>query len=133
MAAVAPIASGPDYRRRGAVATLRRVKAAGYVGRRGGGVAIRHLNDALTNGADRHLHLQELETAAAAIERGPLPPAALDRLMALWRQMGQERRESRGFRWIEGRTERVHRRRPSVISTPRPARKSGDRTIAERL
>jgi aryl-alcohol dehydrogenase-like predicted oxidoreductase len=92
MAAVAPIASGPDYR--ADVARSRRfdvLKAAGYVGSTVE-AALRFVisNDALTTVLIGTSTLQELEAAAAAIERGPLPPAALDRLMALWRQMGQE-------------------------------------------
>jgi hypothetical protein len=31
--------------------------------------------------------LDHLESAAAAINRGPLPPAALQRLDAIWREM----------------------------------------------
>jgi aryl-alcohol dehydrogenase-like predicted oxidoreductase len=32
--------------------------------------------------------LDQLEQAAAAVARGPLPPAALDRLRALWTMRG---------------------------------------------
>lgn len=92
MAAVAPIASGPDYR--ADVARAQRfavLKAAGYVGSTVE-AALRFTisNDALTTVLIGTSTLQELEVAAAAIERGPLPPAALDRLMALWHQMVQE-------------------------------------------
>ncbi len=92
MASVAPIASGPDYR--ADVARARRFEAlvaAHYVGSTVE-VALRFAisNPAMTTVLIGTSTLQELEIAAAAIEKGPLPAAALDRLDGIWRHIALE-------------------------------------------
>lgn len=92
MASVAPIASGPDYR--ADVARARRFEAlvaAHYVGSTVE-AALRFAisNPAMTTVLIGTSTLQELEIAAAAIEKGPLPTAALDRLDGIWRHIALE-------------------------------------------
>jgi len=85
---VDPIASGPDY---GAdVERARRLEALVREGHAQSLVeaAIRFAisNDAVTTALVGYSTLDQLEYAAAAVGRGPLPRAALDRLAALWRE-----------------------------------------------
>lgn len=93
MAAVAPIASGPDYRadvaRAGRFETL---VAAGHVGSTVE-AALRFAisSPAMTTVLIGTSTLQELEIAAAAVEKGPLPTAALDRLDGIWHDIALER------------------------------------------
>jgi len=63
MAAVAPIASGPDYRPTSRSRRFDVLKAAGYVGSTvEAALRIRHLQRRPDDGADRTSTLQELET-----------------------------------------------------------------------
>jgi len=93
MAAVAPIASGPDYR--ADVARGHRFDVLIGEGHAGSAVeaALRFViaSPALTTVLIGIATLQELETAAAAIAKGPLSAAALDRLDGLWRGMAEEK------------------------------------------
>jgi aryl-alcohol dehydrogenase-like predicted oxidoreductase len=86
MPSVAPIASGPDY---GAdVARARALQPIVAEGHAGSLVeaALRFPlgNDAVSTVLLGYSTLEHLEYAAASIAKGPLPPAALDRLSTLW-------------------------------------------------
>ncbi len=87
MPVVAPIASGPDY-----AADVGRARALAALVEEGhaGSVVEAALRFALgAEGVSTVLlgysSLEHLETAAAAVERGPLSAAALDRLDEIWR------------------------------------------------
>lgn len=87
--AVEPIASGPDY---GAdVARAERLQALVHEGHAESLIeaALRFVvsHDAVSTVLVGYSSLEHLETAAAAVARGPLPAAALGRLQALWREM----------------------------------------------
>jgi aryl-alcohol dehydrogenase-like predicted oxidoreductase len=87
---VQPIGSGPDF---GAdVARAQRLQALVREGHAGSLVeaAYRFIvtNPAVTTVLVGASSLDQLEQAAAAVARGPLPPAALDRLRALWTMRG---------------------------------------------
>ncbi|HYB57134.1 MAG TPA: aldo/keto reductase [Alphaproteobacteria bacterium] len=93
-ASVAPIASGPDYRTDAARARLfealvRSGHAASLIE-----AALRFVisNDAMTTVLVGTSTIDQLETAAAAINKGPLPKAALDQLAALWRTLADQGR-----------------------------------------
>jgi L-galactose dehydrogenase/L-glyceraldehyde 3-phosphate reductase len=90
---VAPIASGPDYD-----ADVQRAAAFAALVEEGhaGSLIEASLRFALTSDAVStvllgYSSLEHLESAAAAINRGPLPPAALDRLDAIWRELAGAR------------------------------------------
>ncbi len=90
--AVAPIASGPDYRTdvaraRHFAALVRAGHAAGLIE-----AALRFVisNDAMTTVLVGTATVGQLEAAAAAVSKGPLPSAALDELTALWRTLASE-------------------------------------------
>jgi len=89
VASVAPIASGPDYRTD--VARARLFEAPVQSGHAGSLIeaALRFVisNDAMTTVLVGTSTIAQLETAAAAINKGPLPKAALDQLAALWRTL----------------------------------------------
>jgi aryl-alcohol dehydrogenase-like predicted oxidoreductase len=87
---VEPIASGPDYatdvaRARGLEPLVREGHAASLVE-----AALRFPlgSDAVSTVMLGYSDLAQLEGAAAAMAKGPLPPAALERLGALWRGLG---------------------------------------------
>jgi aryl-alcohol dehydrogenase-like predicted oxidoreductase len=85
--AVDPIASGPDYpadlRRAG---TLRALLTEGYAETLVEAALRFPLgSEAVSTILLGYSDLPQLEYAAAAVVRGPLPPAALTRLGALWR------------------------------------------------
>jgi aryl-alcohol dehydrogenase-like predicted oxidoreductase len=86
---VEPIASGPDYA--ADVARARRLEALVREGHAGSLVeaALRFVvgHAAVSTVLVGYSGLEQLELAAAAVARGPLPPAALDRLRALWATM----------------------------------------------
>ena len=91
--AVDPIASGPDYQ-----ADVRRAAAFGALVKDGlvGSVVEAALRFALTvDGVSTVLlgysSQEHLETAAAAVNRGPLPTAALDRLETIWQELARAR------------------------------------------
>ena len=85
---VAPIASGPDYA--ADVARARRFEALVRDGYADSLIdaAIRFVisSDAVSTALVGYSSLEHLEYAAASVERGPLPKAALDRLTAIWSQ-----------------------------------------------
>jgi len=87
MPSVEPIASGPNYRadveRAGQLAALVQESHAGSVVEAALRFAI--ANDAVSTVLVGYSTLDHLEYAAAAVNKGPLGPAALDRLAALWR------------------------------------------------
>jgi aryl-alcohol dehydrogenase-like predicted oxidoreductase len=83
---VEPIGSGPDF---GAdVARAQRLLALVREGHVGSVIEAAYrfviTNPAVTTVLVGASSLDQLEQAAAAVSRGPLPPAALDRLRALW-------------------------------------------------
>jgi L-galactose dehydrogenase/L-glyceraldehyde 3-phosphate reductase len=85
---VDPIASGPDYG-----ADVRRARRLEALVREGhaeslveAGIRFAISSEAVTTALVGYSTLEQLEYAAAAVERGPLPRAALDRLAALWRE-----------------------------------------------
>lgn len=85
---VDPIASGPDY---GAdVQRARRLEALVREGHAGSlveaGIRFAIASEAVTTVLVGYSTLDQLEYAAAAASRGPLPRAALDRLAALWQE-----------------------------------------------
>jgi aryl-alcohol dehydrogenase-like predicted oxidoreductase len=84
---VDPIASGPDYATD--VDRARRLRLLVEEGHAGSPVeaALRFALacDAVSTVLLGYSSLEHLETAAAAVAKGPLPPAALDRLAVLWR------------------------------------------------
>jgi aryl-alcohol dehydrogenase-like predicted oxidoreductase len=83
---VEPIASGPDYATD--VGRARQLRALVEEGHAGGLVeaALRFplASDAVSTVLLGYSSLEHLEHAAAAVAKGPLPPAALERLSALW-------------------------------------------------
>jgi aryl-alcohol dehydrogenase-like predicted oxidoreductase len=88
---VEPIASGPGYAED--VARAQRLEALvreGYVGSLIE-AALRFVvsHDAVSTVLVGYSSLDQLELAAAAMAKGPLPPAALDRLRSLWVGMAQ--------------------------------------------
>ncbi|MGH7055042.1 MAG: aldo/keto reductase [Stellaceae bacterium] len=91
---VAPIASGADYARD--VARARRLMPLVREGFAGSLIeaAIRFAiaDETVTTALVGTATLAELEEAAAAVEKGPLPPAACDRLTALQRGFAGEAR-----------------------------------------
>ncbi|MBI4013205.1 MAG: aldo/keto reductase [Candidatus Rokubacteria bacterium] len=85
--AVEPIASGPDY-----ATDVRRARALEALAREGHAgslveAALRFplASDAVSTVLLGYSSLEHLELAAAAMAKGPLPPAALGRLAGLWR------------------------------------------------
>lgn len=92
--AVEPIASGPDYRvdvrHAGRLETLVQEGHAGSLIEAALRFAI--ASDAVTTVLVGYSSLDQLEYAAACVERGPLPHAALDRLGALWETLASEAR-----------------------------------------
>lgn len=93
MPAVAPIASGPDYE-----ADVRRTAAFDALVKDGhaGSLIEASLRFALTSDAVSTIllgysTLEQLEGAAAAINRGPLSAAALDRLDTIWKELATAR------------------------------------------
>jgi aryl-alcohol dehydrogenase-like predicted oxidoreductase len=89
---VDPIASGPDYR-----ADVRHARRFEALVREGHAetlveaalrFAIAH--DAMSTVLVGYSSLDHLEYAAACVNKGPLPPAALDRLSALWQAAAAE-------------------------------------------
>jgi len=97
-ASVAPIASGPDYRTDAARARLfealvRSGHAASLIE-----AALRFVisNEAMTTVLVGTSTIDQLETAAASINKGPLPKAALDQLAALWRTLAADSRSPSG-------------------------------------
>ena len=93
MPSVAPIASGPDYE-----ADVKRAAAFDALVKEGhaGSLIEASMRFALTSDAVStvllgYSTLEHLETAAAAINRGPLPAAALDRLDAIWKGLVAQR------------------------------------------
>lgn len=91
--AVDPIASGPDYatdvRHAQALQVLVREGHAGSLVE----AALRFPlgSDAVSTVLLGYSSLEHLETAAAAIAKGPLPPAALGRLAGCWRDLAAGR------------------------------------------
>ena len=87
IANVAPIASGPDYRSDvGRAHAFDPVVKAGHAASLAE-AALRFIIacDALTTMLIGTSTLEQLEAAISAVEKGPLPPAALDMLPAIWR------------------------------------------------
>ena len=86
---VAPIASGPDYETD--VARAQKLSPLVQEGHAADLVeaALRFVvtSDAVSTVLLGYSSLDQLEHAAAAVAKGPLPPAALERLRSLWRQM----------------------------------------------
>ena len=93
---VEPIASGPDYgadvRRARELAALVEEGHAGSVVEAALRFAIGH--DALSTVLVGYSSVEQLEYAAECVAKGPLPPAALARLAALWRAFSTPRREA---------------------------------------
>jgi aryl-alcohol dehydrogenase-like predicted oxidoreductase len=91
MPSVAPIASGPDYATD--VAHARRLQPLVDEGHAGSLVeaALRFPlgHDAVSTVLLGYSTLEHLEYAAASIAKGPLSPAALDRLATLWRDLAR--------------------------------------------
>jgi aryl-alcohol dehydrogenase-like predicted oxidoreductase len=92
--AVDPIASGPDYR-----TDVRHAHWLDALIREGhaGSLVEAALRFAIAHGAMStvlvgYSSLEHLEYAAACVNKGPLPPAALDRLSALWQAAAAEGR-----------------------------------------
>ncbi len=87
---VDPIASGPDYRTDlGRAQALRALVTEGHAGSLVE-AALRFplASDAVSTVLLGYSSLEHLEYAAASVAKGPLAPAALDRLAGLWRQLG---------------------------------------------
>jgi L-galactose dehydrogenase/L-glyceraldehyde 3-phosphate reductase len=89
MASVAPIASGPDYR-----ADVGRAHAFDPLVKGGHAASLAEAAlrfiigcDALTTMLIGTSTLEQLEAAISAVEKGPLPSAALDVVPAIWRGM----------------------------------------------
>ena len=91
-ASVAPIASGRDYR--SDVARARRFEALVEAGHAGSLIeaALRFVisNEVMTTVLVGTSTIEQLETAAAAVDKGPLPRAALDEAASLWRELASE-------------------------------------------
>src|SRR6266403_891166 len=83
---VDPIATAPDYRTD--VTRAQRLEALvreGYAGNLiEASIRLAVSSDAVSTVLVGYSSLEHLEAAAAAVNRGPLPPAALQRLAALW-------------------------------------------------
>jgi aryl-alcohol dehydrogenase-like predicted oxidoreductase len=86
MPSVAPIASGPDF-----ATDVQRAQALGALVREGHAGSLVEAALRFCAGAEAvstvllgYSSLEHLEAAAAAIEKGPLPAAAVERLPALW-------------------------------------------------
>jgi aryl-alcohol dehydrogenase-like predicted oxidoreductase len=93
MPSVAPIATGPDY---GADVTRARalepLVAEGHAGSLVEAALRFPLgNDAVSTVLLGYSTIEHLEYAAASIAKGPLPPAALDRLSTLWADFARSR------------------------------------------
>lgn len=87
--AVAPIASGPDYE-----TDVRRTAVLAALVKEGHAASLPEASLRFALGADGvstillgSSSLEHLEAAATAVARGPLSPAALERLDALWREL----------------------------------------------
>lgn len=93
VASVGPIASGLDYRTD--VARAHVFEALVQSGHAGSLIeaALRFAisNDAMTTVLVGTSTIDQLETAAASINKGPLPSAALDQLTALWHTLASQR------------------------------------------
>jgi aryl-alcohol dehydrogenase-like predicted oxidoreductase len=83
---VDPISTAPDYR-----TDVARAQRLGVLVREGYVENLIEASIRLAVGSDAvsavlvgYSSLEHLEAAAAAVNRGPLPPAALERLAALW-------------------------------------------------
>jgi aryl-alcohol dehydrogenase-like predicted oxidoreductase len=89
--AVDPIASGPDYAtdvgRTRILESLVKEGHAGSLVEASLRFVIAH--EAVSTVLLGYSSLEQLEYAAAAVARGPLPPAALDRLAALWEELAR--------------------------------------------
>jgi len=87
---VDPIGTGPDYR--SDVGRAQRLRVLVTEGHAGSLVeaALRFplANEAVSTVLLGYSSLEHLEAAAAAMAKGPLPPAALARLAGLWRDLG---------------------------------------------
>jgi L-galactose dehydrogenase/L-glyceraldehyde 3-phosphate reductase len=90
---VDPIASGPDY-----ATDVSRARALRVLVEEGHAASLVEAalrfplgSDAVSTVLLGYSGLDHLETAAAAVAKGPLPPAALDRVEACWRRMAGER------------------------------------------
>jgi len=90
--AVAPIASGADYRED--VVRARRFEPLVAAGHAGSVIeaALRFIisSDALTTVLIGTSTIDQLEAAIASVEKGKLPQAALDLLPSIWRGLGKE-------------------------------------------
>jgi aryl-alcohol dehydrogenase-like predicted oxidoreductase len=89
---VEPIASGPDYR-----ADVRRARRLEALVREGHAeslveAALRFAiaNDTVSTVLVGYSSLDQLEYSAACVNKGPLPPTALDRVRALWQSLSAE-------------------------------------------
>jgi aryl-alcohol dehydrogenase-like predicted oxidoreductase len=83
---VDPISTAPDYR-----TDVVRAQRLGVLVREGyvenlieASIRLAVGSDAVSTVLVGYSSLEHLEAAAAAVNRGPLPPAALERLAALW-------------------------------------------------
>jgi len=92
--AVAPIASGPDY-----ATDVRRAQRLGTLVREGhaqslveAGLRFALAQDGVSTVLLGYSSLEHLEYAAAAVAKGPLPAAALDRLATLWTDLANDRK-----------------------------------------
>jgi aryl-alcohol dehydrogenase-like predicted oxidoreductase len=90
---VAPIASGPDY-----ATDVRHARALEVLVREGHAESLVEAalrfplgSDAVSTVLLGYSSLEHLEAAAAAVAKGPLPPAALGRLAGLWRDLAAGR------------------------------------------
>ncbi len=86
---VDPIATAPDYR-----TDVTRARRLGALVREGhvenlieASIRLAVSSDAVSTVLVGYSSLEHLEAAAAAVNRGPLPPAALQRLGALWSEL----------------------------------------------
>ena len=84
-----PIASGPDY-----LTDVRRAQHFRVLVEDGHATSLVEAalrfaisTDAMSTVLVGYSGLEHLEAAAASVERGPLPPAALERLAAVWREL----------------------------------------------
>jgi aryl-alcohol dehydrogenase-like predicted oxidoreductase len=93
MPSVAPIASGPDY---ATDVTRSRALQPLVDGGHAGSLVEAALrfplgNDAVSTVLLGYSTIEHLEYAAASIAKGPLPPAALDRLATVWAEFARSR------------------------------------------
>ncbi|MBI2467199.1 MAG: aldo/keto reductase [Candidatus Rokubacteria bacterium] len=86
---VEPIATGPDY-----LTDVRRAQRFRILVEEGHAASLVEAalrlaiaTDAMSTVLVGYSSLEHLEAAAAAVGRGPLPPAALERLAAVWREL----------------------------------------------